>query len=277
MGRQPIPHPQCSSITRKSGVFCISVRSKLSQRHGRDGETPVDPLGSWRAGCGRGSGHGRECCKPNLDWYSRIRCRKVVKSGRRVYKVLEEGIGESGRIGSKDPMWGQLWTSPQTSYPTRHPSRSLANTPQSSYTPVRNYHPIHTLINTPAKKPASFRTPANAPASLHTPAITPATFHIPANTPASFHTPANTPTDTTFKSFIQQEMKTLQNTSPLHALLSMDSFWSPHAPHASKDHLPGSPTNSKTSPAPLLSPWKGVETVMFSPSLFNAQAFVVRD
>ncbi|KAK8392826.1 hypothetical protein O3P69_014934 [Scylla paramamosain] len=125
--------------------------------------------------------------------------------------------------------------------------------------------------------PIILRTPTNTLVILSSPTTTPSKPYTPTKTRATNSSPKNSPISPSFKTFIQQEMATLRNTSPLQAVLSMGSFWSPHASRAALDSSPGFPKVSLTSTTSAVSPWKGAGPVPFSPSLFIVQAALLAD
>lgn len=171
--------------------------------------------------------------------------RRDARGGRRTWKPRGR-VGERGRIMKRDPMFGQPWGSPEA-------------------------------CNAPTSIPLALSTHAKTPPALSTPAKTSPGLSSPAKTSAALHTPPQSPSSASFTAFIQQEMKTLQDSSPLHTVLSMDSFWSPKATHTPEEHPPGSPRGCRTPPAALLSPWRGAGAVTFSPSMFTVQASVLAD
>lgn len=108
-------------------------------------------------------------------------------------------------------------------------------------------------------------------------------FATPTHNPNPPHSPHTTPTTPSFHTFLQHEIATLRNTTPLHTLLNMNSFWSPHAPLTPYTPIkheinpPVTPTPGRTPPTALLSPWGEGVKVVYSPSLFVVKAAMMSD
>ncbi|XP_063884756.1 uncharacterized protein LOC135113423 [Scylla paramamosain] len=267
------PFPQCASKHCGKSVRCITVRSKPLHCVA-DKDTPVDILGGvWGRGCGNNTRKDDEMRKiirvsvptnPRTPVSVRhVHSEREAHGGRRESR-LRGGMARRGLLFDNDPMWGQPWDSVEA-----------CNTPGSTAS-RRNTSP-KTPTKSPANTPIILRTPTNTLVILSSPTTTPSKPYTPTKTRATNSSPKNSPISPSFKTFIQQEMATLRNTSPLQAVLSMGSFWSPHASRAALDSSPGFPKVSLTSTTSAVSPWKGAGPVPFSPSLFIVQAALLAD
>ncbi|XP_045106881.1 ras guanine nucleotide exchange factor R-like [Portunus trituberculatus] len=269
------PSSQCASNLEREFIRCITVRSKPLQR-GLEKDTSVDILGgSWERRSDNKKRKEDEMRRiirisvptnPRTPVPARQAHPERQTHGARRESRLRGVMARRVLLFDRDPMWGVPWDSVKT-----------CSTPKSTASSS------NTSPNTPTKSPATtpviFRTPTNTLVVLNSPTTTPKKSHTPTKTRATNSTPKTPPTSPSFKAFIEQEMATLPDTSPLKAVLSIGNFWSPDASRsrAALDDSPGIPKVSLTPTASAISPWKGAGPVPFSPSLFIVQAAMLAD